>query len=670
MLTRRELANAIRALSMDAVQKANSGHPGSPMGMADVVEVLWNDFLQHNPANPSWSNRDRFVMSNGHGSMLLYAVLHLSGYDLSMEDLKQFRQLHSKTPGHPEYGNTPGVEVTTGPLGQGVANAVGMALAERALATEFNRDVLDIVNHHTYFSVGDGCLMEGISHEACSLAGTLRLGKLIGLYDSNGISIDGDIKGWFTDDTAARFEAYGWHVIREVDGHDAQQIMAALNDARSETNRPTLICCTTVIGFGSPNKQGKESSHGAPLGADEIALTKTALGWEYDAFVIPDAYYAGWDAKQYGAQLEARWNDKFSVYQKKYPEQALEFQRRIEGKLPDNWEKFSASYIQDVATAKASIASRQASQQALDGYGVLLPELIGGSADLTGSNLTMWSGAKGIDGQSGAGNYIHYGVREFAMCAINNGLAIHGGFIPYGATFLIFSEYARNALRMAALMQQRSIFVFTHDSIGLGEDGPTHQAVEQAATLRLIPNMTVWRPCDAVETAVAWQMAIEKKEGPSALLLSRQKLAYMLRSDKQIKVIKKGAYVLLDCRGTPDVIIIATGSEIELAMNTAIRLNQAGNKIRVVSMPSTNLFDAQSKTYRDAVLPPTCRQRISVEAGVTAYWRQYVGLDGKALGVDSFGESAPATDVFEHFGLSTERLEAMIKDFSHEDLAD
>ena len=665
MPSRRELANAIRALSMDAVQKANSGHPGAPMGMADMAEVLWNDFLQHNPENPKWPDRDRFIMSNGHGSMLLYSLLHLSGYDLSIEDIKQFRQLHSKTPGHPEYGYTPGIETTTGPLGQGVANAVGMAIAERALAAEFNKDELNIVNHHTYFSVGDGCLMEGISHEACSLAGTLQLGKLIGFYDSNSISIDGDVAGWFTDDTAARFEAYGWHVIRDVDGHDSVQIIAALNDARSETSKPTLICCTTVIGWGSPNKQGKESSHGAPLGDDEIALTKEALGWKHDAFVIPDEVYAGWDAKERGAQLEAEWNKKFSAYQEKYPQQAAEFTRRIKGELPENWSEASAKYIKNVADAGESIASRQASQKALDGYGVLLPELIGGSADLAGSNLTLWSGSKGIDGKTGAGNYIYYGVREFAMCAINNGLTLHGGYIPYGATFLIFSEYARNALRMAALMKQRNIFVFTHDSIGLGEDGPTHQAVEQAATLRLIPNMTVWRPCDAVESAIAWKMAIEKATGPSSLLFSRQKLAHMDRTPEQIENIKKGAYVLLDCEGDPEVIIIATGSEVEMAMSAARKLNETGRKIRVVSMPATDLFDSQDQAYRDSVLPPACRQRISVEAGVTDYWRKYVGLDGMVLGVDNFGESAPANEVFEHFGLTAIRLEDMARDLAN-----
>ena len=670
MPSRRELANAIRALSMDAVQKANSGHPGAPMGMADIAEVLWNDFLRHNPANPAWPDRDRFVMSNGHGSMLLYSLLHLSGYDLSIEDIKQFRQLHSKTPGHPEYGYTPGIETTTGPLGQGAANAVGMAIAERALAAEFNKDELDIVNHHTYFSVGDGCLMEGISHEACSLAGTLRLGKLIGFYDSNSISIDGDVKGWFTDDTAARFEAYGWHVIRDVDGHDADQIIAALNDARSETNKPTLICCTTVIGWGSPNKQGKESSHGAPLGDDEIALTRESLGWKYGPFVVPDEYYEAWNAKERGAQLEAEWNKKFSIYKEKYPQQAAEFTRRIKGELPENWSEASANYIKETAEAGENMASRQASQKALDGYGAFLPELIGGSADLAGSNLTLWSGSRRIDGESGAGNYIYYGVREFAMCAINNGLTLHGGFIPYGATFLIFSDYARNALRMAALMKQRNIFVFTHDSIGLGEDGPTHQAVEQTATLRLIPNMTVWRPCDAVESAVAWKMAIEKDTGPSSLLFSRQKLAHMQRTSDQIENIKKGAYVLLDCEDDPEIIVIATGSEVELTMSTANKLNQAGHKIRVVSMPATDVFDTQDQAYRDSVLPPSCRKRISVEAGVTDYWRKYVGLDGRVLGVDNFGESAPGNEVFEHFGLTASKLEEMIIDLEKPEQAD
>ncbi len=661
MLSRRELADAIRALSMDAVQKANSGHPGAPMGMADIAEVLWNDFLRHNPENPEWPDRDRFVMSNGHGSMLVYALLHLSGYDLSIEDIKQFRQLHAKTPGHPEYGCTPGVETTTGPLGQGVANAVGMAIAERALAAEFNRDGLTIVDHYTYFSVGDGCLMEGISHEACSLAGTLQLGKLIGLYDSNRISIDGDVAGWFTDDTAARFAAYHWHVVRDVDGHDPDQIIAALHDARSETDKPTLICCTTLIGRGSPNKQGKASSHGAPLGDDEVALTREALGWKHDPFIIPDEIYAGWDCRERGVRLEAEWNKKFDIYQEKYPQHAAEFIRRIKGELPENWSAAAAEHIRNTSVTGESIASRQASQKALNAYGALLPELIGGSADLTGSNLTFRSGSRVIDGKTGAGNYIYYGVREFAMCAINNGLALHGGYIPYGATFLIFSEYARNALRMAALMKQRNIFIFTHDSIGLGEDGPTHQAVEQAATLRLMPNMTVWRPCDAVESAVAWQMAIEKNSGPSSLLFSRQKLVHMDRTPEQIANIRKGAYVLMDSEGTPKVIIIATGSEVAIAMRAARKLNITGHSIRVVSMPATDVFDSQDQAYRDSVLPSACRRRIAVEAGVTDYWRGYVGLDGMVLGVDSFGESAPADDVFEHFDITATRLEEMVK---------
>lgn len=660
MLSKRELANAIRVLSMDAVQKANSGHPGAPMGMADVAEVLWNDFLRHNPAVPDWPNRDRFVMSNGHGSMLLYSLLHLSGYELSIKDLKQFRQLHSKTPGHPEYGETVGVEATTGPLGQGVANAVGMAVAERALAAEFNEDGLTLVDHDTYFSVGDGCLMEGISHEACSLAGTLRLGKLIGFYDSNGISIDGDVSGWFTDDTAARFEAYGWHVVADVDGHDSAQIIDALNEARACVDRPSLICCRTIIGWGSPNKQGKASSHGAALGDDEVELTRKALNWEFDAFVIPDEYYAAWSAKEKGAELLAEWFEIFGAYTEKYPQQAAEFKRRVHGKLPAAWGEFSTKYVHKVADSAEDIASRQASQKALNAYGQCLPELLGGSADLTGSNLTLPAESRIIDGESAAGNYIYYGVREFAMCAINNGIALHGGYIPYAGTFLVFSEYARNALRMAALMRQRNIFVFTHDSIGLGEDGPTHQAVEQASCLRLMPNMTVWRPCDAVESAVAWKSAIEHEQGPSALLFSRQKLLHMQRSLAQIECIARGAYVLLDSDAEPELIIIATGSEVHLAMAVATKLNDAGSNIRVVSMPSTNVFDAQDQLYRDSVLPPVCEKRIAVEAGVTDYWRKYVGLNGKVLGVDDFGASAPAADVFAYFGLTTERLEQMV----------
>lgn len=664
MPSKRELANAIRVLSMDAVQKANSGHPGAPMGMADIAEVLWNNFLRHNPMDPNWFNRDRFVMSNGHGSMLLYSLLHLSGYDLSIEDIKQFRQLHSKTPGHPEYGYTPGIETTTGPLGQGLANAVGMAISERTLAAEFNHDELDIVDHNTYFTVGDGCLMEGISHEACSLAGTLGLGKLIGFYDSNQISIDGNISGWFTDDTGARFEAYNWHVIKDIDGHNTDDIIAALDSARLVVDKPSLICCNTIIGWGSPNKAGKESCHGAPLGEDEILATRETLGWKHKAFFIPDEYYDAWDAKDRGIKLQQTWQEKYTAYEEKFPQQAKEFKRRMQGELPKNWLECTNKYIKEVAHKGESIASRLASKQTLDAYGALLPELIGGSADLAGSNLTIWAGSKAITHDSWPGNYIYYGVREFAMCAINNGISLHGGHIPYAATFLIFSEYARNALRMAALMQQRSIFIFTHDSIGLGEDGPTHQAVEQAATLRMIPNMTVWRPCDAVESAVAWQQAIEKSNGPSSLLFSRQKLEHIERTHEQIKNISKGGYILLDCIGTPETIIIATGSELGLAMSVASELNNEGYNIRVVSMPSTNVFDAQDQLYRETVLPSSCRKRIAVEAGVTDYWRKYVGLDGLVLGVDSFGESAPAEKVFEHFGLTAVELNKMVKQLS------
>lgn len=660
MLNRRELANAIRVLSMDAVQKANSGHPGAPMGMADIAEVLWNDYLRHNPANPHWVDRDRFVMSNGHGSMLLYSLLHLSGYDLSMDDIRSFRQLHSKTPGHPEYGYTPGVETTTGPLGQGVANAVGMALAEKTLAATFNRDGFEIVNHYTYASVGDGCLMEGISHEACSLAGTLGLGKLIVFYDSNGISIDGEIEGWFTDDVAMRFESYQWHVIRDVDGHDADEIKAAIEQARTVTDRPTLICCTTIIGWGSPNKQGKESSHGAPLGADEIELVRKTLGWDAPPFEIPPEYYNGWDARQRGANHENAWQDLFAGYQQAHPELAAEFQRRMNGTLPESWADSVSNFINTTLEKAETIASRKASQNTLEGYGPILPELIGGSADLAGSNLTKWSGSSAITHDDASGNYIYYGVREFAMCAINNGIALHGGFIPYGATFLIFSEYARNALRMAALMKQQNIFVFTHDSIGLGEDGPTHQAVEQAATLRLIPNMTTWRPCDTVETAVAWTNAIENRAGPTSLLFSRQNLRHVERTPEQIENIAKGGYILMDNGNEPDVIIIATGSEVNIALEAAERLTNGKNNIRVVSMPCTDVFDAQDAAYRDEVLPPQCRRRIAVEAGIPDYWRKYVGLDGDVLGVPSFGESAPADAVYQHFGITTDGLVEMI----------
>ena len=662
MLSRHELANAIRALSMDAVQRANSGHPGAPMGMADIAEVLWNDFLRHNPANPKWDNRDRFVMSNGHGSMLLYSLLHLSGYDLSLDELKNFRQLHSKTPGHPEYGYTPGIETTTGPLGQGLANAVGMALAESVLATTFNKDNFNIVDHLTYVSVGDGCLMEGISHEACSLAGTLGLGKLIAIYDSNQISIDGDVSGWFTEDVAARFESYHWHVIRDIDGHNPDEIKQALTEAKANDQQPSIICCNTIIGWGSPNKAGKESSHGAPLGEEEVKLTREKLGWQYAPFEIPDEYYAEWDAKERGKQLENEWLEHFSAYEKKYPELAAEYKRRIQGNLPDDWADIVKNHINSTSEKAEKIASRKASQNAIEAFAKHLPEMIGGSADLTGSNLTNWSGSVSVSKENKNGNYISYGVREFAMAAINNGIALHGGFIPYSGTFLMFSDYARNALRMSALMKIRNIFVFTHDSIGLGEDGPTHQAVEQAATLRLIPNMSLWRPCDAVESAVAWQAAIEHKNGPSSLLFSRQGLAHIARDAEQIDNIKRGAYVLIEGSEKPDAIIIATGSEVEMAINTATKLNAEGKKIRVVSMPSTDVFDQQDDTYKNSVLPDNCRKRIAVEAGIPDYWKKYTGLDGKELGVNNFGESAPAKEVFEYFGLTESNLINMIND--------
>ncbi|MGK0296430.1 MAG: transketolase [Gammaproteobacteria bacterium] len=661
MLTRHEIANAIRVLSMDAVQKANSGHPGAPMGMADIAEVLWNDFLKHNPTNPNWVDRDRFIMSNGHGSMLLYSLLHLTGYDLSIDDIKKFRQLHSKTPGHPEYGYTPGVETTTGPLGQGIANAVGMALAEKTLAAQFNRDELDIVNHYTYVTVGDGCLMEGISHEACSLAGSMALGKLITIYDSNGISIDGEITGWFTDDVAKRFESYQWHVIRDVDGHNPKEISAAIKEARAVMDKPSLICCKTIIGWGSPNKQGKASSHGAALGTDEVTLVRKTLNWKYDAFVIPEEYYRAWDCRVSGSKKEQDWNNKFDDYQDKYPELAGEFQRRAQGNLPDDWKKTVLNYINNTNEKAETIPSRKASQNSLNAYGPELPELIGGSADLTGSNLTLWSGSTINTPDNPEGNYIYYGVREFAMCAINTGIALHGGFIPYGGTFLIFSEYARNALRMAALMKQRNIYVFTHDSIGLGEDGPTHQAVEQAATLRMIPNMSTWRPCDTVETAVAWATAIENKNGPTSLLLSRQDLIHVERNKEQTENISRGAYVLSGGNEIPDVIIIATGSEIGIALEAAKSRSLENNKIRVVSMPSTDLYDAQDDDYKNSVLPDECRKRIAVEAGIPDYWRKYVGLDGQILGVPGFGESAPGDDVYEHFSITTHTLINMIK---------
>ena len=655
MPSRRQLANAIRVLSMDAVQKAKSGHPGASMGMADIAEVLWNDYLSHNPTNPSWANRDRFVLSNGHGSMLIYSLLHLAGYDLSIDDLKNFRQLHSKTPGHPEYGYAPGVETTTGPLGQGITNAVGMAIAERVLGGQFNRADFNIIDHHTYVFLGDGCMMEGISHEACSLAGTLKLGKLIAFYDDNGISIDGEVHGWFTDDTPKRFEAYGWHVIPRVNGHDPDDIKKAIETARAVTDKPSLICCKTVIGWGSPNKQGKEECHGAPLGDAEIALVRQTIGWDKPPFEIPADIYAGWDAKTKGTAAEKAWNDKLAAYKAAYPELASELERRLAGELPSNWATKADTFISSVDAKAETIASRKASQNSLNGFGPLLPEFMGGSADLAGSNLTIWSGCKGIN-EHVDGNYVYYGVREFAMSAIMNGISLHGGFIPYGATFLMFSEYARNALRMAALMKIRSIFVYTHDSIGLGEDGPTHQPIEQTATLRMIPNMAVWRPCDAVESAVAWKCAIMRKTGPSSLIFSRQNLLHQPRSVEQLELIERGGYILSDCEGTPDAIIIATGSEVELATQAAKELSGKGKKIRVVSMPSTNLFDEQEAAYREQVLPSSVTARIAVEAGVTDLWIKYVGLQGKVIGINRFGESAPAGQLFKEFGFTVENV--------------
>ncbi len=663
MLSRHELANAIRALSMDAVQRAKSGHPGAPMGMAEIAEVLWNDFLKHNPENPNWDNRDRFIMSNGHGSMLIYSLLHLSGYDLPIEELENFRQLHSRTPGHPEYGYTPGVETTTGPLGQGLANAVGMAIAEAVLAGRFNRDGFNIVDHYTYVTVGDGCLMEGISHESCSLAGTLGLDKLIALYDSNQISIDGDISGWFTEDVAGRFEAYGWHVIRGVDGHDSEQVKTAITAAQANTDKPTLICCNTVIGWGSPNKAGKESSHGAPLGEDEVALTREKIGWQYPPFEIPDEYYSAWNARERGASLEQTWQALFNEYASAYPELAAEYQRRMAGELVADWDQIVADYIQQTAAKAETIASRKASQNAIEAFAAHLPEMIGGSADLTGSNLTNWSGSVTLNRQQHDANYISYGVREFAMAAINNGIALHGGFIPYSGTFLIFSEYARNALRMAALMKLQTIFVFTHDSIGLGEDGPTHQAVEQAATLRLMPNMSLWRPCDAVESAVAWKAAIERKDGPTSLLFSRQGLPHIERDTEQVAAIERGGYVLIAGSDEPDLIILATGSEVAMALEAAATLKTEGKSVRVVSMPSTDVFEKQDEQYKQSVLPDSCRKRISIEAGVTSFWNKYTGLDGLELGVDRFGESAPAKDVFEYLGLTVTNVVSEAREY-------
>ncbi len=656
MTLRRELANAIRALSMDAVQKANSGHPGAPMGMADIAEVLWNDYMRHNPTNPKWSNRDRFVLSNGHGSMLIYSLLHLTGYDLSIEDLKQFRQLHSRTAGHPEYGYAPGVETTTGPLGQGITNAVGMAIAEKALAAQFNRDGHKIVDHHTYVFLGDGCLMEGISHEACSLAGTLGLGNLVAFWDDNGISIDGHVDGWFTDNTPQRFEAYGWHVIADVDGHDPVAISKAVKMAKAMTDQPTMICCKTTIGFGSPNKAGSHACHGAALGQDEINLTKAALGWDHEAFVIPENVYAGWDAKAKGAKAEAEWNEKFAAYKAAHPELAAEYERRMAGDLPANWAADADAFVAAVNAEAKTTATRLSSLAAIEGFAKLLPEIFGGSADLGCSNMTEWTGYKPMRANKPDANYINYGVREFGMSAIMNGLALHGGVIPFGATFLMFSEYARNALRMASLMKIRSIFVYTHDSIGLGEDGPTHQPVEQTATLRLIPGMQVWRPCDAVETTVSWKAAIERKDGPSVLVFSRQNLPHVPRTDAQIAAISRGGYVLKDTDGQADAIIIATGSEVELALKAADELAAKGKKIRVVSMPSTNIFDAQDADYRESVLPSAVTQRVAVEAGVTDLWWKYVGTNGKIVGLDRFGESAPAPQLFKEFGFTVENV--------------
>ncbi|MEM9254368.1 MAG: transketolase [Pseudomonadota bacterium] len=663
--SRVELANAIRALSMDAVQRANSGHPGAPMGMADIAEVLWNDFLAHNPANPDWPNRDRFVLSNGHGSKLIYTLLHLSGYDLPMEELKNFRQLHSKTPGHPEYGDTPGVETTTGPLGQGLSNAVGMALGEKVLAASFNRPGHEVIDHFTYVFLGDGCLMEGISHEVCSLAGTLGLGKLIAIYDDNGISIDGDVDGWFTDHTPGRFESYGWHVVPDVDGHDPEAVKRAIVEARAESGRPSLICAKTLIGKGSPNKQGSESCHGAALGEEEVAATREAIGWHHEPFVIPDAVYAGWDAREAGAAREQAWNDAMGAYESAHPELAAELRRRLAGDLPEGFAAHADEYIASCQADAAEVASRKASQNCLEAYGPMLPELIGGSADLAGSNNTIWSGSKGITAEDATGNYIYYGVREFGMAAIMNGLALHGGFINYGATFLIFMEYARNAVRMAALMGQQSIFVFTHDSIGLGEDGPTHQPVEQLTALRSTPNMRSWRPCDTVESAVAWKAAIERRDGPTSLVFSRQGLPHQDRTTEQVAAIARGGYILVDCEGVPDAILIATGSEVQLAVAAAQQLASSGRAVRVVSMPCPEVFEAQDAVYRESVLPGDVSARVAVEALHADYWYKYVGLKGRIVGMTSFGESAPGSELMRHFGFTVDNVVATVENVLH-----
>lgn len=655
MPSRRERANAIRALSMDAVQKANSGHPGAPMGMADIAEVLWRDHLKHNPNNPAWVDRDRFVLSNGHGSMLLYSLLHLTGYDVNLDDLKNFRQLNSRTPGHPEFGYTAGVETTTGPLGQGLANAVGFALAEKVMAAQFNRPQHNIVDHQTYVFLGDGCLMEGISHEVCSLAGTLGLNKLTAFYDDNGISIDGQVQGWFSDDTPRRFEAYGWHVIRNVDGHDADEIAVAIEAAR-ESDKPTLICCKTVIGFGSPNRGGKETSHGAPLGEEEIALTRAELNWPHAPFEIPADIYTEWNAEEAGAKAEAEWDARFAAYAAEFPELAAEFKRRMAGDLPADFAEKAAQYIAEVAAKGESIASRKASQDSLNAYGPLLPELLGGSADLAGSNLTLWKGCKGVSDVDASGNYVFYGVREFGMSAIMNGVALHGGLIPYGATFLMFMEYARNAVRMSALMKQRVLYVFTHDSIGLGEDGPTHQPIEQLASLRTTPNLDTWRPCDAVESAVSWKYSLQRKGGPSALIFSRQNLEHQERTAEQIANIERGGYILKDCTGEPELILIATGSEVGLAVHAYNALTEQGHKVRVVSMPCTSVFDAQDAEYKQAVLPIEVGARIAIEAAHADYWYKYVGLDGRVIGMQTYGESAPANQLFEMFGFTVDSV--------------
>ncbi|EML4651442.1 transketolase [Escherichia coli] len=656
------LANAIRMLSVDAIQKANSGHPGAPMGMADIAEVVWRRHLRHNPKNPQWFNRDRYVQSNGHGSMLIYALLHLTGYDLSMDDIRDFRQLHSRTPGHPEYGYTPGVETTTGPLGQGVANAVGMAIAEKALAAEFNKPGFNIVDHHTWLFLGDGCLMEGISHEACGLAGTLKLGNLIAIWDDNGISIDGHVEGWFAEDTAARFRAYGWHVIEGVDGHDPEAVDAAVREAKSVTDKPSLLCCKTIIGFGSPNKANSHDCHGSALGADEVALVRERLQWPYAPFEIPGEIYAAWDATEKDAQVQQEWDALFADYAKQWPELAAEFTRRMKGDLPAGWAENMQKYVHDLQSHPAALATRQVSQKCLNHFADMLPELMGGSADLSPSNLTRHQKSVDFTGENPAGNYISYGVREFGMSAIMNGLALHGGFIPYGGTFLMFMEYARNALRMAALMKIRSVFVYTHDTIGLGEDGPTHQPVEQLASLRLTPNMETWRGCDQVEVAVAWQQAIERKDGPTSLVLTRQPLAQQPRTAAQLEEIARGGYVLSDCDGQPEMILISAGSEIELVVSAAKALTEEGRKVRVVSMPCTERFDNQDAAYKESVLPKAVRKRLAVEASIAGFWERYVGLDGKVIGMTSFGESAPANVLFKHFGFTPENVLAQARE--------